>query len=223
MDFSNAYSQDFAALAAAPPDPTYGDARNLLTLAKVKEILGIASSTEDAKLTAAMPVVTDLFENYCQRGLAYDREELEEHYVTQRIPLFRYPLATIDLFMLDGVEQETPKMDKRHGFVLYGSNAPDSTASITYAGGYPQADVPRDLADAYARCCADYSGVAYTSGGSTGGSAPLKSLSLGSGALAVSFDTGSSAASSTYDTSAVPSLLQPYYFVLERYRVKDYV
>jgi len=223
MDFSNSFSQDFAALAAAPPDPTYGDARYLLTLERVKEILGISSSTEDAKLSAAMPIVTELFENYCRRGLAFDIEEVEEHPVTMRIGLFRYPLHSVDLFMIDDIEQSDPKIDRRHGFVLYGSNgAASSVASVTYAGGYHQDDVPYDLADAYAKCSADFAGVSYTSSGSTGGGAPLKSLSLGSGALAVSFDTASSS-SLTYDASAVPTILQPYYYTLERYRMKDFV
>jgi hypothetical protein len=100
---------------------------------------------------------------------------------------------------------------------------PGAFARLTYSGGYPPDDVPADLADAYARCCADYAGVSYAAGGGGAGSggAPLKSLGLGSGALTVAFDTGT-AAKSSYDTSGVPPILAPYLFVLEGYRVKDY-
>jgi hypothetical protein len=132
--------------------------------------------------------------------------------------------------LLDGVAIALapipPRVDQARGFIYLGYDYcfpyGRQWVRVTYSGGYAEADVPADLADAYARCCADYAGVAYTAGASTGGGAPLKSLGLGSGALTVSFDTGAAAASS-YDTSAAPPILAPYAFVLEHYRLKDFV
>jgi hypothetical protein len=193
---------------------------NLLSLDGVKSVLGITDTTHDAALTKAMCIVTELFENYCGRGLALVTALSETYPMEKRIPARRFPIGSITSFTVDDVPEEVPKFDAVHGF-FYGRWAPDSEVVVVYDGGYPQGDVPPDLAEAYARCCADYGGVPYTSAGNAGG-APLKSLSLGSGALAVQFDTGGSQDSS-YDTADAPAILQPYVFVLRRYRPEDYV
>jgi Phage gp6-like head-tail connector protein len=197
----------------------------LLPLDKVKELLGITDTSSDARLTAALPVVTEYFENYCKRGLAYVADVVEEQALTARLPVFRYPIDTVGELLIDGAATTHPyTVDQARGYIILGYVCfwYPQRASVTYSGGYPQDEVPADLADAYARCCADYAGVKYTVGASTGGGAPLKALGLGSGALTVSFDTGAQA-QSAYDTSAVPPLLAPYLFTLERYRMKDFV
>ena len=202
----------------------------LLSLDQIKTALGITDSASDDKLTAAMPVITEYFENYCKRGLAYVVDCVEELPLTRRLALLRYPVEVVSELLINDVAAPTippPALDASHGIVFMGASgfpiwcAPPSIALITYTGGYPDDEVPADLADVYARCCADYGGVTYSVGASAGG-APLKSLGLGSGALTVAFDTAA-ASHSAYDTSAVPSLLAPYLFVLEHYRVKDFV
>lgn len=195
----------------------------LLPLATVKTLLGISGSESDAQLTAALPVVTEYFENHCKRGLAFVTGVIEEMALTCRLPLFRFPIDTVTELLLDGVVTAVTDamVDEARGFIRMGYNA-GQLARVTYDGGFPEADVPADLALAYARACADFAGVTYSAGGSTGGGAPLKSLGLGSGALTVAFDTAA-AAQSAYDTSAVPPVIAPYLFVLEHYRVKDYV
>ena len=161
----------------------------ILSLDAVKSKLGITDTASDEKLTAALPVITEYFENYCKRGLAFVADVVEEISPAARLKLFRYPLDPSSLAVLiDGVVILTPfRVDAARGFVELGYAYswpvyPNQIARVTYDGGYHEADVPADLADAYARACADYGGVAYTSGGSTGGGAPLKSLGLGSGA-----------------------------------------
>jgi hypothetical protein len=198
----------------------------LLDLEQVKALLGITDTASDAKLTAALPVVTEHFENYCKRGLAYVADVVEEQALAARLPVFRYPIDTVTELLVDGaVPTYAYTVDQARGYILLQYAACvfwyPQVARVTYSGGYPQDAVPADLADAYARCCADYAGVAYSVGASTGGGAPLKALGLGSGALTVSFDTGAQA--SAYNTSAVPPLLAPYHFTLEHYRMKDFV
>jgi hypothetical protein len=197
----------------------------LLSLEQVKAILGIEGSESDEKLTPALAVVTEYFENHCKRGLAYESEVVEEFRVTTRLALFRFPVDEVIELLVDGVPFSGVTVnDLTRGFIRIGYNAAQ-VARVTYAGGYVDDAVPADLADAYARCVADYAGVTHSAGGGSGaggGGAPLKSLGLGSGALTVAFDTGA-AAQQTYDTSGVPPVLAPYLFVLEHYRVKDYV
>lgn len=197
---------------------------SLLSLDQVKTLLGITDGATDDKLTAALPVITEYFEHYCVRGLAYVADGVEEQALKATLPLFRYPIDTIAELLIDGAPTSYPyTVDQALGYIRLGYSCfwyPQVTR-VTYSGGYPQDEVPADLADAYARCCADYAGVAYSVGASTGGGAPLKALGLGSGALTVSFDTGAQA-QSAYNTSAVPPLLAPYHFVLEHYRRKTY-
>lgn len=214
----------------------------LLPLDKVKELLGLTDTASDAALTAALPVVTAMFENYCKRGLAYVADVVEEQSIVavERLPLFRYPVEVVSELLINGVAQApapvAPQVDSAHGFIYIGAcgwwgrypgyagwGYPGNFARVTYSGGYDPDEVPADLADAFARCCADYGGVTYSSGGaaSSGAGAPLKSLGLGSGALTVSFDT-TQAAKSSYDTSSVPPILAPYLYTIDAYRVKDY-
>ena len=193
----------------------------LLSLDKVKLLLGIDVDDNDEKLTAALPVVTEYFENHCKRGLAFVEGVVEEMGVTPRLALFRFPVDDVSELQIDGLTVAVPvvpALDKQRGFIRTSGG---SWARVTYDGGFAEDDVPADLADAYARAVADYAGVSYSAGASTGGGAPLKSLGLGSGALTVAFETG--AVGEIYDTSSVPPLLAPYLFVLDHYRLKDYV
>ncbi len=220
--YSNAFSADFDSAPAVVPEPVYGDPLWLISLSQIKAILGItdADTTHDAAISKAAPVVTELFENYCKRGLAYATQVVEEFDIEKRLPLYRYPIKVIELYQIDGATQGDPAIEKVRGFVKTGVHGPNGqVASVTYTGGYPQDDVPVDLAEAYANCVKDYSGVTISGGssGSTGSSAPLKSLSLGSGALSVAFETGSSSSSSVYDVSDAPSILQPYVYTLRRF------
>jgi len=195
----------------------------LLTLDAVKALLDITVDDNDEQLTAALPVVTEYFENYCKRGLAYVEGVVEEMGVSSRLALFRYPVAEVTELQLDGaIVAALPRIDKQRGFVhVSGGCCVALVARVTYSGGFPEDEVPADLADAYARAVADYAGVSYAAAATTGGGAPLKSLGLGSGALTVAFETGAVGAS--YDTSSVPPLLAPHLFVLDHYRLKDYV
>lgn len=199
-------------------DIVYNDELFLITLEQIKTILGITGTESDAALNAAAPVVTAMFENYCRRGLAYQAENIEEMDVGPRLSIFRFPLETVTELLIDDVAVAIPKLDRRNGHILLGYRESSTRATITYAGGFPQTDVPIDLATAYANCCKDYSGitVAGSTGGGSAGSTPLKSLSLGSGALAVAFDT-SGVTSSAYDVEDAPTLLQPYAFTLRRF------
>jgi hypothetical protein len=208
----------------------------LLPLESVKALLGITDTDQDDALTAALPVITAYFENHCRRGLAYVDPVVEESRIVavERLPLYRFPVYEVAELAIDGTAVDPvpvpPSLDQARGFIYlscgwgYGTWwwYPGSFARVTYSGGYPEDDMPADLALAFARCCADFGGVTYSGSSSSGGGAPLKSLGLGSGALTVSFDT-QQAAKSSYDTSTVPPLLAPYLYTLEAYRVKDYV
>ena len=191
----------------------------LLTLEDIKIRLGIESTvtTYDAALTAAAPQVTEWFENYCLRGLAEQVDDVEVLYAAPRIGLFRYPISEIKAFTYGTTEvyAQSYQIDAKAGQIITGWTNSRNQVTVTYTGGYAQDAVPPDLAQAYARCCGDVASVP-ASGMNVTGSAPLKSLGLGSGALVVSFDNGTAAAA--YDTSDSPAALDPYVFVLRRYR-----
>ena len=198
----------------------------LLPIDKVLELLGLDDDA-DGKIAAQLPVVTELFEHFCKRGLAYVADVEEEMPLSGRLGLFRYPVDAVTELTVDEQTVATPyRVDKQHGIVRmdgwYCGYYGGQRARVIYAGGYQPDDVPADLATAYARCSADAAGVSYASAGTGSGGAPLKALGLGSGALTVQFDT-SAGDRVTYDSSGVPALLQPYHYVLDHYRMKDFV
>jgi hypothetical protein len=191
----------------------------LLTLEDIKGRLGIlpTDTTFDEALTTAAPQVTEWFETYCLRGLAEQVDAVEVLYAAPRLGLFRYPITEITsvAFGVTEVYPASYQVVESSGQIITGWANSLSQVTVTYTGGYPQDAVPPDLAQSYARCCGDVAGVP-ASGVNVTGSAPLKSLGLGSGALVVSFDNGTAAAA--YDTSDSPALLDPYVFTLRRYR-----
>lgn len=189
----------------------------LLTLDDIKTRLGIADTTYDEALTAAAPQVTEWFETYCLRGLAEQVDDVEVLYAAPRIGLFRYPITSITSFTYGTTEVYSASytVDAKAGQILTGWANTRDMVTVTYTGGYAQDAVPPDLAQAYARCCGDVAAVPAT-GVNVTGSAPLKSLGLGGGALNIAFDNGSTAAA--YDTSDSPAVLDPYVFTLRRYR-----
>ena len=191
----------------------------LLTLEDIKSRLGIevGDTSFDDALNLAAPQVTEWFETYCLRGLAEQVDDVEVLYAAPRIGLFRYPIISITAFSYGSTEvyPASYTVDAKAGQIITGWSNTRDMVSVTYTGGYPQDSVPPDLAQAYARCCGDVAAVP-ASGLNVTGSAPLKSLGLGSGALVVSFDNGTAAAA--YDTSDSPALLDPYVFTLRRYR-----
>lgn len=192
----------------------------LISLDQIKEIVGIpaGTTTYDAAINAAAPIVTEMMENYCHRGLAYNSGEVEEFTIDRRLPLFRYPIAAVVAYSIDGVDQAIPRYQANTGMVWSNRDwyEPDSLATVTYSGGYAQADVPWDLQQAYAQCVATMA-QAPIAGSTPSSGAPLKSLGLGGGAISIAFDTSASA-DATYEAPDAPPLLQPYAFTLKRFR-----
>lgn len=189
----------------------------LIPVDDIKTLLGVTGNAYDDAIAKAAPIVTEYFETYCRRGLAYSAEVIEELDAVRRLPLFRWPIDTVASLVIGGAPLTPVRIEKARGIVVTGLRCSSLMAVVTYSGGYPQDAVPLDLAQAYASCVGTVAGVPVsTTGGATGSSgAPLKSLSLGSGALAVQFDTAQGA--DTFDVSDAPALLQPYVFTLRRY------
>ena len=157
----------------------FSDDLMILGLDRIKAILGIdpLDLTRDEALTNAAPVVTEYFEGYCKRGLAFDDEVVEEFDIEPRLPLHRYPIGAIAGFTINGVDQPAPTFERLRGYVITGYHGAmlgrwvndrfrsSARATVTYSGGYPQDDVPADLAHAYANCCADFIGYKVTTSG----------------------------------------------------------
>lgn len=224
--FNQGFSQGFAAQVG--PDV---DALSLLTLEQVKALLGITDSEQDLALLAALPVITAELETYCQRGLAYVAGVIEEHTPGRTVTLNRFPLVSVDAITINGAPQvvDTWRMHKWRGQLTHcwGVNCwpacCESVMLVTYTGGYPPTDVPADLAQAFALICADHIGYTVAGHGASSG-AGIKSLALGSGALAIGFDTGTTrqGLAGGYDVSSAPPKLQPYVGTLDAYKAHDW-
>jgi len=206
----------------------------LLSLDDIKARLGIdaADTTHDAALTAAGDIVTAWFEGYCQRGLEA-RADIEENFEFpgRREYLFRFPIDTITEALLDGnpLAIDTLFVNKAAGWIEplpVGSHFYGCLFTVTYSGGFAPDAVPEDLADAFARCTGVKGGFGEGSAAGatpTAGAAPIKTLGLGQGAIAIGFETGSTAErggiTGGFDVSEAPPELQAYVGVLDRYRV----
>lgn len=197
----------------------------MVPLDQIKLWLGIAEDddTKDEAIEQWGPVVTEWMEAYCNRGLEFIADVEEDVVPGPKVEVFRFPLVSVAEMSINGAVQDVSalRFDKVRGIIHLGC-APvgaDTFPSLhlKYTGGFNP--VPVDLAQAYSYCIAGAVGV-VPKVAVGGGSAPLKSLSLGSGALSVAFDTGSvSGRTGAYDVSRVPPQLQPYAGVLDNYRV----
>lgn len=223
--FSQGFSQGFAAQVGPPVN-----ALSLLTLEQVKALLGITGTEQDTALAAALPVVTAQIEAYCERGLAYVADVIEERTPGRWVTLNRFPLVSVASISINGQPQavDSWRMHKWRGQLSHCSGVNcwpccDAVMLVTYTGGYPNTDVPADLAQAFALICADHIGFTVTGHGSSSG-AGIKSLALGSGALAIGFDTGTVRQGLTggYDVSSAPPALQPYTGTLDAYKTHDW-
>ncbi len=200
--------------------------RVLLSVDKIKALLGIEpdDTTHDDMIAVASPIVTEYFENYCGRGLAYEADISEDHYMINRVRLNRYPIQTLQGATVNGADYPVINSNFPRGWVyFYGCPWSTDLVTVTYSGGYEVDCCPPDLADAYAKCVADFGKIPYSTTDSTGSGTPLKSLSLGTGALAVSFETAGGSTTITYDVADAPTLLQPFVYTLRRYRPEDFV
>ena len=203
----------------------------LLTLELVKVQLGIDPAhgdddSYDEAITAALPLVTSWFEEYCCRGLAavdIAAEEIFEN-TNRRIYTWAFPIIELVSVTVDGQVYAGSEfvVNKSAGYFFGGQTRPyveaGTVLSIEYRGGYEPEDVPPDLAFAFANACGVRAGVPSASSSSGGGSA-IRSIGLGSGALQVAFDTGTQVGgiSGSYNVGDVPTEVQQYASVLDRY------
>lgn len=208
----------------------------LLTRDQVKAILGLGpdpgtdDDSYDVIIDTYLPVVTTWFENYCDRGLAA-RDYVEQIHDsrTRRIYLYGFPIN--DLTSVVREDDLTTSINYRfnsQGGYIYPDFVGQSSLynfsqllTVTYNGGYAQGSVPADLALAFAVCVGTQGSVSssvITAASSSGGSA-IKAIGLGGGALSVQFDSGKAAGgiSGTFDISNVPTEVQAYASVLNRY------
>lgn len=208
---------------------------SLLSLTQIKARLGIADDvlTYDEALILAAPVLTLQFERYCDRGLEYNAATVDVHHdvmPSRCLSLWRYPIAAVTEVLIDGqaVDPATVHIDvngkylRRDGFAPWSA---DNEIVVTYAAGYlskaqagnPARVVPADLADAFARACGLK--VGYGAGALAGaGGAPVKSVSLAGGAVAVAFDTATGGTAGAWDVSGIPPELHAVSGVLQYYR-----
>ena len=178
---------------------------------------------------AKLELVTSWFEGYCDRGLAARTIVDEEVFFNElyRIYVWCFPLMSLlDVTVDDAVHAGTYYQINRHAGYFYSNNTGRPTVErayriiVSYTGGYSDATVPcpPDLAHAFATCVGVEASVAGVST-SSGGSGAIKSIGLGSGALSVQFDSGTviGGISGSYDVSGVPTEVQSYASVLDRY------
>lgn len=203
------------------------DGYSLLTLEQVKSILGITSTTYDAQLAAVLPVVTQWFEDYCCRGLAYVADQTDEifNFYGSELLLTRFPIETVAALTINAAPQTSFTYNRKSGYLKFGPSPgywkESPEVVVVYSGGYKNTEVPVDLARAFANCCAAQVGAPTV--GVASGAAPIKQLGLGSGALSISFDTasGDSGTSGSYSVEGCPPALQPFSFTLNRYKAAE--
>jgi len=199
----------------------------LLTRASVKTRLGLESDddTYDVAIDAALPLVTEWFEAYCDRGLAQRTVTDEDIFnnASRRVYVWCFPLTTLTTVKVDGesVDGTAYNVAKNQGYFFPGSSRPSvefaEHMQVTYTGGYAQNAVPEDLAQAFALAVGTQASVAGVSTSSS--SSAIKSIGLGSGALSVAFDTAAQQGGITgaFDVSGVPVEVQNSASVLNRY------
>jgi hypothetical protein len=204
----------------------------LISLAQVKAILEIESTddTYDAAMTAALPLVTQWFEMYCDRGLA-EREIEDEEYMfpgTGRLYLRSFPVTLLTAIKKDEVDSDPSQylLNGRDGYIVGKQGAPRlddaEVVKVSYTGGYAQEDVPADLARAYAVAVGVRAGEPTAiAASSSSGTAAIKAIGLGGGALSVQFDVADppvGGISGNYSVSNVPVEVQNQASVLNYYR-----
>ncbi len=192
-----------------------------MTLADVKAILGIVGTTYDAALTAAMPLITQRFEQYTRRGLARRviTDEMHRHErVSTRVYLWAFPVAVLTAITLDGVDADIQSfdLDAQTGIIESRALLHADRVVVDYTGGYAQDAVPIDLQHAYATAVGVQAAVPDVSGAS--GTSAIRSIGLGGGALQVAFDTARSTLAGSYDVTGVPPDLMDYAGTLNYYR-----
>ena len=203
----------------------------MLTRDEVKTILGIIGPTLDSAIDTLIPIVNSWFESACNRGLAFQADEhLTFESVSNVLHLYRFPIVTVYSATVNGMNVTNNfEINAKKGTLVAKTsfNCRYNNLTVVYDGGFQP--VPADLAFAFASVIGDQIGESpastSTGSGSTSGDAPLKSLSLGSGAIAVSFQNTSSTSSTGgltggYDVSQYPPELQNYASVLNRYRTE---
>jgi hypothetical protein len=202
---------------------------NLLTRDAVKTRLGVEldDDTYDAKIDAALPLVTEWFEQYCQRGLARRTIADEEVFFNdvQKIFLWCFPLVSLASVEVDGalVPGSSYVLNKKQGYIFPGTmRSPVEVGTrlvVSYVGGYDVSEVPADLADAFATAVGVKAAVP-TASAASGGSGAIKSIGLGGGALSVAFDTGTAIGgiSGAFSVADVPVQVQNYASVLDYYK-----
>src|SRR5262245_12110339 len=195
----------------------------LLPLDSVKTMLGIplSDTTWDARLTNAGEAITRLMEAYCSRGFEFVAGEVEEfpRFYDERVYLRRFPIEALTSVTVAGVAYAPADLrmsapwgwiERLDGLPLWGD------VVVTADLGYPGDEVPADLAQAFALACGQQSGYGTGTVGGSAGTAPIKSLGLGQGAISIGFDTSPQLGlSGTYDVGQVPLMLQPMADVLQ--------
>lgn len=209
---------------------------SLLTRDQVKVILGLGPDpgidvdTYDLAIDTYLPIVTTWFENYCDRGLtAQDRVEEIYDVRTRKIYLWAFPINSLtSVVREDDISTNfTYRFNKLAGYIYPDFNYHNAyryaeMLTVTYNGGYLPNEVPADLALAFSVCVGVQGAVSssvVTSASSGGGSSAIKAIGLGGGALSVQFDSAASSGgiSGTYNVSDVPTEVQAYASVLDRY------
>jgi hypothetical protein len=210
----------------------------LLTEEQLRPYWGLEADDDTYSETATptiLSLVTNMFESYCRRGLAYRADITEEvfnFFRESRLILSVYPLVTVSSVTIDDVVHSGAlfRLNKMDGWIEHVTDkymlANAASVVISYSGGYTAATIPQELANAYAnavgvRIGVTVNNVALTAPGMAS-SSPIKSIGIGGGALSVAFDSSSSARigglSGAYDVSNAPVEVQPYAPVLDSYR-----
>ena len=145
------------------------------TLDALKEELGVADTSQDARLTRLIKGVSSLIETFCGRRLAaQDVTERLSGYGRMRLTLAVYPINSVASVTVDGVAvlasdyeilSEQGQLHRQAGWPWEPGQIPDLTGDpdvlsnrlnvvVTYNGGYKlPGDVARNLPDDLELAC----------------------------------------------------------------------
>lgn len=191
---------------------------SLTTTAKVKNFLGITTTTNDTQIGVLVDIVDKTIKNYCERNIeltTITNFQLETDGVQDTFFLQERPITGISGITNSGntISSDEYELNALDGVIRF-AYAPDESIQdlkVTYSGGY--ATVPADVEGVATMMVADLfriSGGGNASGLGTG-SGEIQSEKLGDYSVTYAVDK---------DANSIDGILNKYKTILNCYKVK---